>query len=255
MPGVDAAAGTLAVPIWFAGAGAAPFVGAEQARSTPRSRGPIGMLGLGPKRAGSVALISSLSRVGLIAAVVLGAWLYVQQRALDDRKTALMEPASQSAPVIPPAEQGSVTSPPRELTPLRDPAAAEPASQSAAVIPPATLGSATSPPPPPAAAEPASQSAPVIPPAEQGSVASPPHEPPPLRDPAAAPASQSAAVTPPATLGSATSPPHEPPTAPSQEPSPGSVTPLPPRRPLQVRIATPPRAVRPPALLRRHEAP
>src|SRR5262249_13930780 len=51
-----------------------------------------------------VALINSLFRVGLIAAVVMGAWLYVQQRdvaakdpnpgserrALDDRKTALM---------------------------------------------------------------------------------------------------------------------------------------------------------------------
>jgi hypothetical protein len=66
---------------------------------------------------------------------------------------------------------------------------------------------------------------------------------------------QTAAVTPLATLGSNTSPPNEPPTAPSQEPPPGSVTPLPPRRPLQIRIATPPRAVPPPALLRRREAP
>jgi hypothetical protein len=59
---------------------------------------------LAVKRAGGVALINSLFRVGLIAAVVLGAWLYVQQRdvaakdpnpgserrALDDRKTALI---------------------------------------------------------------------------------------------------------------------------------------------------------------------
>ena len=81
MPGVDAAAGTLAVPIWLAGAAAAVFV--------------VAVL-LAVKRAGGVALITSLFRVGLIAAVVLGAWLYVQQRdvserrALDDRKTALM---------------------------------------------------------------------------------------------------------------------------------------------------------------------
>jgi hypothetical protein len=81
MPGVDAAAGTLAVPIWLAGASAAAFV--------------VAIL-LAAKRAGGVALITSLFRVGLIAAGVLGAWLYVQQRdvserrALDDRKTALM---------------------------------------------------------------------------------------------------------------------------------------------------------------------
>ena len=65
MPGVDAAAGTLAVPIWVAGAAAAVFV--------------VAIL-LAVKRAGGVALITSLFRVGLIAAVVLGAWLYVQQR-------------------------------------------------------------------------------------------------------------------------------------------------------------------------------
>jgi hypothetical protein len=89
MPGVDAAAGTLAVPIWLAGAAAAVVV--------------VAVL-LAVKRAGGVALIASLFRVGLIAAIVLGAWLYVQQRdvaakdpnpgserrALDDRKTALM---------------------------------------------------------------------------------------------------------------------------------------------------------------------
>jgi hypothetical protein len=77
MPGVDAA-GTLSVPIWLAGAAAAVFV--------------VAIL-LAAKRAGGFALITSLFRVGLIAAVVLGAWLYVQQRerrALDDRKMALM---------------------------------------------------------------------------------------------------------------------------------------------------------------------
>src|ERR1700674_1864619 len=88
MPGVDAAAGTLAVPIWLAGAAAAVFV--------------VAIL-LAIKREGGVALITSLFRVGVIAAAVLGARLYVQQRgsaqdptpsserrALDDRKTALM---------------------------------------------------------------------------------------------------------------------------------------------------------------------
>jgi hypothetical protein len=86
MPGVDAA-GTLAVPIWLAGAAAAVLL--------------VAVL-LAVKRAGGVALITSLFRVGLIAAAVLGAWLYVQlrdvaakdpgseRRALDDRKTALM---------------------------------------------------------------------------------------------------------------------------------------------------------------------
>ena len=91
MPGVDAAAGTLAVPIWLAGAAAAVLV--------------VAIL-LAVKRAGGVALIASLFRVGLIAAIVLGVWLLVQQqqrgvsaqgqspggerRALDDRKAALM---------------------------------------------------------------------------------------------------------------------------------------------------------------------
>ena len=80
MQGEDAT-GILAVPIWLAGTAAAVFV--------------VAIL-LAVKRAGGVALITSLFRVGLIAAGVLGAWLYVQQRdvserrALDDRKTALM---------------------------------------------------------------------------------------------------------------------------------------------------------------------
>src|SRR5271167_962808 len=89
MPGVDAAAGILAVPIWWAGAAVAIFVAA---------------ILLAAESAGGVALTTSLFRVGLIAAAVLGAWLYVQpgdvaakdpnpnreRRALDDRKTALM---------------------------------------------------------------------------------------------------------------------------------------------------------------------
>jgi hypothetical protein len=89
MPDVNATAGTLAVPIWLAGAAAAVLV--------------VAVL-VAVKRAGAVALITSLFRVGLIAAVVLGIWLYAQprdvaakdpnpgseRRALDDRKTALI---------------------------------------------------------------------------------------------------------------------------------------------------------------------
>ena len=79
MQGEDVA-GILAVPIWLAGTAAAVFV--------------VAIL-LAVKRAGGVALITSLFRVGLIAAALLGAWLYVQQhdgerRALDDRKAALI---------------------------------------------------------------------------------------------------------------------------------------------------------------------
>jgi hypothetical protein len=80
MPGIDAA-GTLAVPIWLAGAAAVVFV--------------VAIL-LAVKRASGVALITSLFHICLIAAVVLGAWLYVRERdaserrALDDRKMALM---------------------------------------------------------------------------------------------------------------------------------------------------------------------
>jgi cell division topological specificity factor len=208
MPGVDAAAGTLAVPIWLAGAAAAPFVGAILPAA---------------KRAGGVALITSLFCVGLIVAVVLGAWLYVQPPPRDPDAA---EPASQSAAVAPPAALGNATSPPQEPPlrgsvtapsqeppPLSDPDAAEPASQSAAVAPPAALGNATSPPHEPPL---------------RGSVTAPSQEPPPLSDrDAAEPASQSAAVAPPAALGSA--------------------IPLPPRRPLQVRIAKRPRATAPPA--------
>jgi hypothetical protein len=79
MQGEDVA-GILAVPIWLGGTSAAVFV--------------VAIL-VAVKRAGGVALITSLFRVGLIAAAVLGAWLYVQQpngerRALDDRNAALI---------------------------------------------------------------------------------------------------------------------------------------------------------------------
>jgi hypothetical protein len=71
MPGVDAV-------IWLAGAAAAVVVA----------------ILLATKRTGSIELIAPLFRVGLIAAAILGAWLYVQQRderrPLDDRKAVLM---------------------------------------------------------------------------------------------------------------------------------------------------------------------
>jgi hypothetical protein len=71
------------------------------------SRCASGVLVVGFKRAGGVALISSLFRVGLIAVGVLAVWLYVEQRggstagsspgserrSLDDRKVALMASA------------------------------------------------------------------------------------------------------------------------------------------------------------------
>ena len=78
MPGIDAAE-SLAVPIWLAGAAAVAFV--------------VAIL-LAVKRAGGVALITSLFRICL--AVALGAWLYggsrdtSERRALDDRKMVLM---------------------------------------------------------------------------------------------------------------------------------------------------------------------
>jgi cell division topological specificity factor len=271
--GEDGAAGTLAVPTWLAGS-------------------TLGAILLAAKKAGSVGLITSLFRVGLIAAVVLGAYLYVQQsdvskrRALDDRKTALMpgfeeqvnaaraakdevaaggpsvvlpgtsgpgtvvslrrdpatpDSAAQFAAVTLVASRGSVTSPPRELPPLRDTAAGEPVSQSVAVAPLASPGSVTQPAreppqlhdraavdpvlesaavtppaklegeaplrePPPAAVDPVLESVAVTPPAKlEGET--PPREPPPA---AVGPVSESALVTPPDVPGTA-SPPHEPP--------------------------------------------
>ena len=80
MPGVETAAGTLAVPIWLAGAAAAVLV--------------VAIL-LAVKRAGGVALITSLFRVGLIAAAVLGVSLYVQQ---GDVAAKDPNPAANAAP-------------------------------------------------------------------------------------------------------------------------------------------------------------
>jgi cell division topological specificity factor len=216
----------------------------------------VGALGLrvkGQKRRGEDAAAGTPAlpiwlvggTVGAIVAVVLGGWLYVQprdfdkRRALDDRETALM--AGFEEHVIAPRPAGGVVVETGPLVALRGTSGP---------------GTVLSLPEDPAAAEPASQSAALPPLAALESAMSPPQELPPVRDPAAAePAAQSAAVAPAATLGSATSPPNENPAAPSREPPPNSVTPLPPRRPLQIHIATPPRAVLPPALLRRRESP
>ena len=71
MPGVDAV-------IWLAGAAAAVAVAMSMA-----AKGTV-----------SIELIAPLFRVGLIAAAILGVWMYVQQRderrALDVRKAVLM---------------------------------------------------------------------------------------------------------------------------------------------------------------------
>src|SRR5271157_5262356 len=88
MPDVEIA-GTLAVPIWMAGVGAAVL--------------SVSLL-LAIMRAGGVALISSLFRVGLIAVGILSVWLYLEhregsatgsnpgseRRSFDDRRAALM---------------------------------------------------------------------------------------------------------------------------------------------------------------------
>jgi hypothetical protein len=164
-------AGTLAVPIWLAGAAAASFVGT---------------ILLAAKRAGGVALITSLFRVGVIAAVVLGAWLYAQQRdvierrALDDRKTALMAGFEEQVKKF-----TATWNAPR-------PAEGVAAATGPSVALPGTNGRGTvaSLPRDPAAPEPALQSAAVTPPAALGSVTSLPQEQPPLRDPAAGTVSQ-----------------------------------------------------------------
>ena len=216
MRGAAAAPGSLALPIWLVGA-------------------TVGAIFLAVKRAG-VPLIT----VGLIAALVLGAWLYAQQsdvgkrRALDDRETAMA--GFEERVNAPRPDEGVVA-----------------ATRPSVVLPrmraPGTVGSL---PRDAAGPEPVSQSAAITLLDAPGRGTSSPRELPPA---AAEPFLRSAGVTPPATLGSGKSPPNEPPTAPSQEPPPGNVTPVPPRRPLQILIATPPPAVPPSALLRRREAP
>ena len=199
MRGAAAALGSLALPIWLVGA-------------------TVGAIFLAVKRAG-VPLIT----VGLIAALVLGAWLYAQQsdvgkrRALDDRETAMAGFEEQVNAPRPAEGVVAATGPSVVLPRMRAPG---------------TVGSL---PRDAAGPEPVSQSAAITLLDAPGRGTSSPRELPPA---AAEPFLRSARVTPPATLGSATSPPNEPPTAPSQEPPPGNVTPVPPRRPLQILIAT-----------------
>jgi TRAP-type C4-dicarboxylate transport system permease small subunit len=85
MPGLNAAMGTLTVPIWLAGAVAAVLVFAVL---------------LAARRAGGVALITSLFRVALVALLAYAGWVYLQRvssqdevavrRSLDERSAALM---------------------------------------------------------------------------------------------------------------------------------------------------------------------
>jgi hypothetical protein len=85
MPGVDAATGTVMVPIWAAGAASAVFVVA---------------IVLAMSRAGGTALINTMFRVAIVAIAVYGGWLYLQRsaqqehvaerRSLDERSAALM---------------------------------------------------------------------------------------------------------------------------------------------------------------------
>ena len=155
------------------------------------------------KKAGSVPLITSLFRVGLIAVMVLGAWLYVQQRdvskrrTLDGRGTALMAGFEEQVNALLPAE-GVVAA---AGTSVVSPGTSSPGTvaQSTAVTSPAAPASTTSPQKPLPLrgsvidiSEPAPQSAAVVPRTALESAMSPPQEPPPLPDPAAAePASQS----------------------------------------------------------------
>src|SRR5262249_12888268 len=158
----------------------------------------VGAIFLAVKRAGSVPLIT----VGLIAALIFGAWLDAQQsddgkrRALDDRETAMAGFE----------EQVNAPRPAEGVVAATGPSVALPRMRAAG-----TVGSL---PRDAAGREPVSQSAAITLLDAAGTVTSSPREPPPA---AAEPVLQSAGVTPPATLGSATSPPNEPPTAPSQE--------------------------------------
>ncbi len=339
-----AAAGLLAVPIWLAGTAAAVF--------------GVAIL-LAVKRAGGVALVTSLFRVGLIATTAVGAWLYAEQRgsersAHDYRKAALIagsiapgsalscldelageavEAACERAVFASPEavasavkyvaaqfallNDGTANTP--ELAPLRTAIeldrfglvaqmlkerdgctvercdalahlhdsnrvlgnlreltfevrvekytaiwnAPRPTTgvamtgPSIALLGTSGLGSV---PQDLATAEPALQSAAFAAPADQGSVTSPPREAPPLRGPAAAESASLAATIPQAARGSVAQPPRGIVTPPPEEaaaepdwqsaavtPSAAleSVTPLPPRRPPQVRAGTPHVAARP----------
>jgi cell division topological specificity factor len=178
MQGADAAAETLAPPIWLVG-------------------GTVG------------AIVAVVLGAWLYAQQSDDG----KRRPLDDRETALMAGFEEQVNAPRPAEGVVAATGPSVVLPRmrapgtvgslpRDAAAPEPVSQSAAITPLDAPGSDTSSPqdPPPAAAEPVLQSAAVT-----GSVTSSPHEPPPV---AAEPVLQSAGVT-----GSVTSSPREPPPA------------------------------------------
>src|SRR5579859_3319278 len=85
MPGVDAATGTVMVPMWAAGAASAVVVVA---------------IVMAMSRSGGTALINTLFRVAVVAAIAYGGWIYLQRssqqdnvavrRSLDERSAALM---------------------------------------------------------------------------------------------------------------------------------------------------------------------
>jgi hypothetical protein len=85
MPGVDAATGTLTVPIWAAGAVCGVVV--------------VALL-LAVKRAGGAMLISSLFRVGIVAAAVYGAWIYVQRSSMQDQAAERRSLEERSAALV-----------------------------------------------------------------------------------------------------------------------------------------------------------
>jgi hypothetical protein len=85
MPGVDAATGTVMVPMWAAGAASAVLVVA---------------IVMAVNRAGTATLINTMFRIAVVAVVGLGGWVYLQRsaqqdhvaerRSLDERSAALM---------------------------------------------------------------------------------------------------------------------------------------------------------------------
>jgi hypothetical protein len=176
MPDVETA-GTLAVPIWLAVAGASVLA--------------VSLL-LAIMRAGGVVLISSLFRVGLIAVGILSLWLYLEQR---EKYTAIWDrPADGAAtapspPVALPSAPGggqehdppsSKSTPPVSMMapegpPLREATESESADVMPQPFPPRPAPQAPQATPPPAGAEPPVQSAVVTP--------VPPRRPPQVRAP------------------------------------------------------------------------
>src|ERR1700674_2675719 len=70
MPGMDAAMGTLTLPIWAAGAASAIFVVAV-------------ILGIG--KAGAAAAIATMFRVAVVVIAVSAGYMYLQRSSLEDR--------------------------------------------------------------------------------------------------------------------------------------------------------------------------